>query len=191
MKNSLYTTVNSGKYKGKKLELPSLKTTRSTKSIIKESFFNTVQFDIVGKIFVEAFAGSGSIGLEALSRGAKKVYFFEKDRKAYDILLKNIKSLECKECVAFNADTFEEFGDFIKSIDKKAYFYFDPPFEIREGMEDIYLKVYKLIKQIPCDICELVAIEHMSTLKVPDTIGAYQKKKTRKFGKTSISYFYC
>ncbi len=189
MKSELYTTINSGKYKGKKLLLPSLSTTRSTKSIIKESFFNTIQFDIVDKNFVEAFAGSGSVGLEAFSRGAKKIYFLEKDYKAYKILLQNIKSLGCDSCVAYNVDTFVEFSKLLKEIYDKTYFYFDPPFEIRDGMDEIYQEVYRLIKLIPADICELIAIEHMSGLKVPDDIGIYQKTKSKKFGKTTISYY--
>ncbi len=189
MKNSLFAYINGGKYKGKKVLLPSMSTTRSTKSIIKESFFNTIQFEIIGKNFVEVFAGSGSVGLEALSRGAKKIYFIEKDYQAYQILLKNINSMDSDKCEAFNEDSFIEFPKLLKEIEGKTYFYFDPPFEIREGMNDIYQKVYRLIKTIPVGICEIIVMEHMSSLKVPDDIGIYQKIKSKKFGKTTISYY--
>ncbi|NOR55630.1 MAG: 16S rRNA (guanine(966)-N(2))-methyltransferase RsmD, partial [Sulfurovum sp.] len=64
------TTITGGEYKGKKVEIPDIFTTRSSKGILKESLFNTLQFDIMDKNFVEVFSGSGSIGLEALSRGA-------------------------------------------------------------------------------------------------------------------------
>lgn len=76
--------------KGKILELPSLDVTRSSKARLKESLFNVLQFDIIDKIFIESFAGSGSIGLEAISRGAKRAYFIEKDRNSYQILLKKL-----------------------------------------------------------------------------------------------------
>lgn len=190
MKNRLFTTINSGKYKGKKLLLPSLSTTRSTKSIIKESFFNTVQFEIIGKNFVEVFAGSGSMGLEALSRGAKKAFFIEKDKNAYDTLLQNIKNLNVQEeSIAINADSFIKFYDILENdIKEKSYFYFDPPFEIRSGMEDIYEKCYELIAHIPAQKCELVAIEHMSGIPLPESIGEYKVKKSKKFGKTTITY---
>ncbi|MBD3797895.1 MAG: RsmD family RNA methyltransferase, partial [Campylobacterales bacterium] len=83
MKNSKFTKkIIAGKYKGKVLELPSKTTTRSSKAIVLESFFNTLQFDVIESNFVEVFSGSGSIGLEALSRGAKKIYFMEKDTDA-------------------------------------------------------------------------------------------------------------
>jgi len=190
MKNSIYTTINGGKYKGKKLLLPSLKTTRSTKSIIKESFFNTVQFEIIGKNFIEVFAGSGSMGLEALSRGAKKTYFIEKDPEAYKVLLQNIKSLKVQDkSEVINADSFIQFPKVINSIKEKSYFYFDPPFEIRDGMDEIYDKSYKLIESIPTKICELIAVEHRSGVKLPEKIGKYKLKKNKKFGKTTISYF--
>ena len=189
MKSNLYTTVNSGKYKGKKLLLPSLTTTRSTKSIIKESFFNTIQFEIIGKNFVEVFAGSGSMGLEALSRGAKKVYFIEKDKSAYKILLQNIKSLDEKLCLAINGDSFIEFPQILNMIEDKSYFYLDPPFHTREGMNDVYEKTFDLIEKIPKELCEMIAIEHISSIKMPECISIYKLKKSRKFGKTTISYF--
>ena len=189
MKNNLYTTINSGKYKGKKLLLPSLSTTRSTKSIIKESFFNTVQFEIIGKNFIEVFAGSGSMGLEALSRGAKKIYFIEKDKSAYNILLENIKSLNTNECRAINGDSFTEFSNVLNLIEGKSYFYFDPPFHIRDGMDEIYEKTFELIEKIPKEICEMIAVEHISIIKMPENISGYKLKKSRKFGKTTISYF--
>ncbi len=189
MKNSLYTTICSGKYRGKKLLLPSLNSTRSTKSIVKESFFNTIQFEIVNSIFVEVFAGSGSVGLEALSRGAKKIYFIEKDTDAYKILLQNIKSIDDEKCIAVLADSFTEFPKLLKKINKKAYFYFDPPFSIRDGMDEIYLKTYNLIENIPIEICELVSIEHISDIVPPQNIADYKKIKSKKFGKTTISYY--
>ena len=79
MKNSMSFTkkIISGKYKGRSLKLPSKTTTRSSKVIVLESFFNTIQFGIMDAVFVEVFSGSGSVGLEALSRGAKKIIFME------------------------------------------------------------------------------------------------------------------
>ena len=64
---TLFTTISAGKYKHQKIYLPSLQSTRSTKSILKGSFFDTFQNDIIDKAFVEVFGGSGSMGLEALT----------------------------------------------------------------------------------------------------------------------------
>jgi len=69
MKSKPFTKkIVAGKFKNKVIKLPSKTTTRSSKSIVLESFFNTLQFDIIDANFVEVFSGSGSVGLEALSR---------------------------------------------------------------------------------------------------------------------------
>jgi 16S rRNA (guanine966-N2)-methyltransferase len=87
--------IIAGKHRGKKLYMANKETTRSSKNILKESVFNTLQFEVVDSIFVEVFAGTGSIGLEALSRGAKFAYFLEKDPHSFKVLEHNIKA--CKE----------------------------------------------------------------------------------------------
>ena len=185
----IYTIVNSGKLKGKKIYLPSKKTTRSTKSIIKESYFNTIQFKIIDKNFIEVFAGSGSMGIEAISRGAKHAYFIEKDEKAYAILKQNCNSIDQNRTTCKLADSFVYLDTLIKSSACRAFFYFDPPFSIRDGMGDVYDKLYKLIANIPKNRVNMITIEHMSRVKIPKEIGEYKLKKTKKFGKSSLSYF--
>jgi len=181
--------IVAGKYKNKIINLPSSDTTRSTKSIMKESLFNTLQFDIVGENFIEVFGGSGSMGLEALSRGASHAYFFEKDRKAYVVLKKNCTNIAPKDTTCISGDSFTELPKFVQKQKQKAFFYFDPPFSIREGMQDIYDNTVKLIQMIPKDLSHLIIIEHMSSQKMPETIGIYAIKKTKKFGKSALTYY--
>ena len=185
----LYTTIMGGKYKGKKLELAPLSSTRSTKSILKESYFNTVQFDIVDAIFFEVFGGSGTMGLEAVSRDAKEAFFIEIDKKAYEVLNKNIKSLDENKAQSFLGDSFELYTSVINKINQPAFIYFDPPFDIRENMQDIYEKTLHLIENTPKEKVELIAIEHISNKKFPDIIGAFTKIKEKKFGKSKLSYY--
>ncbi len=187
--DTLSKKIIAGKYKNKTITLPSLKSTRSTKSITKESLFNTLQFDIVGENFVEVFGGSGSMGLEALSRGASHAYFFEKDRKAYSILSQNCRSIASYDTTCISGDSFEKFPQFIQKLKQKAFFYFDPPFSSRKGMEDVYTKTIKLIEMIPKELANLIIIEHMSSQNMPDIIGNYKIKKTKKFGKTSLTIY--
>lgn len=190
MKNSeIHTKINAGKYKGKKIQIPPFGATRSTKSILKDSIFDTIQFEIIDSVFVEVFGGSGSVGLEALSRGAKSAYFIEKDNFAYNILKNNCKNIDEKACKIYHGDSFDIFKSVLGKINGEAYFYFDPPFEYREGMDNIYEKVYDLIKSIPPEKTRSIIIEHMSLLKTPEKIGIYQKTKTKKFGKSSLAYY--
>jgi 16S rRNA (guanine966-N2)-methyltransferase len=189
--NKLTKKIIAGKYKGKTLELPSKTMTRSSKAIVLESFFNTLQFDVIDSNFVEVFSGSGSIGLEALSRGAKKIYFMEKDRDALKVLKKNIAQTDPSKCEVFGGNSFENINSVVGSLKKMgedAYIYIDPPFSYREGMENIYDNTMKLIENLPKEVVRLIIIEHMSTLKIPEQIGIYTTKKTKKFGKTSLTY---
>ena len=188
-----YTThISAGKYKGRKIEIPAISTTRSSKSILKESLFNTLQFDLIDKNFVEVFAGSGSIGLEALSRGAGECYFIEYNPAAFRILQSNIKQLDPAHCHAFLGDSFEKFAlvyDMVKKSGEKTYFYFDPPFSTRNGMDDIYDKTIALIESIEPPVCEMVIVEHMTNLNMPKKIGAMTFIKCKKFGRSTISYY--
>ncbi len=186
---TLFIQINGGKYKGKKIELPSLATTRSSKSILRESLFNTIQFEIVGKNFVEVFGGSGSMGLEALSRGAKDVYFIEKDHAAYAILKKNATSLDSRHTHLTLGDSFEVFEEVVRRVEGESYFYFDPPFDIREGMEGIYEKVLSLIEKTPKEKVIMIVVEHMTKTTMPDTIGDYKKRKFKKFGRSALTYY--
>ena len=189
MSKGLIKKIVAGKYKNKVINLPSSDTTRSTKSIIKESLFDTLQFDIVDEVFVEVFGGSGSMGLEALSRGANHAYFFEKDRKAYNVLVENCNRIAKNDTTCISGDSFKEFPKFIQKLNKKAFFYFDPPFSIRDGMQEIYENSINLIEMIPQELSHLIIIEHMSKQKMPDIIGSYTIKKVKKFGKSALTYY--
>jgi len=185
--------IVSGKFKGKTLKLPSKITTRSSKSIVLESFFNTLQFEIIDSVFVEVFSGSGSIGLEALSRGAKKIIFMEKDRDALKVLKENISITQPSSCEVFAGDSFVNIKSVIKQLkskDENAYVYIDPPFSIREGMEDIYDKMITMIASLPKENIKLIIIEHMSGLELPDSIGEFIQLKSKKFGNTTLTYFH-
>lgn len=189
--NKLTKKIVAGKYKGKTLELPSKTTTRSSKAIVLESFFNTLQFEVIDANFVEVFSGSGSIGLEALSRGAKKIYFMEKDRDALQTLKKNIAKTDPSSCEVFGGDSFTNINEVVaslKRVNEKAFIYIDPPFSYREGMEDIYDKTMQLIENLPPEVVDMIIIEHMSSLLIPEKIGTFITKKTKKFGKTSLTY---
>ena len=181
-----------GKFKGKTLKLPSMETTRSSKAIVLESFFNTIQFEIVDANFVEVFSGSGSIGLEALSRGASNIMFMERDREALKVLKENIAQTDPSACEVFAGDSFTNISAVVKTLKRKneeAYFYIDPPFSVREGMEDIYEKMISMIASLDRDVVKLIIVEHMTGLEIPQTIGKFELLKSKKFGNTTLTYF--
>jgi len=193
IKTKIFNKIIAGKYKNKKILLPPLEVTRSTKSIVKESFFNVLQNEIIDTIFIEAFGGSGSIGLEALSRGAKRAYFIERDKNSYKILEQNCKSIDEENSIRFLGDTFELLPNLVnkslKEINEEIIIYLDPPFDIRDGFSDIYEKTYQMIESFNNEKIFLIAIEHKSGLELKEIIGQYKLFKSKKFGKTTISYY--
>ncbi len=186
------TKIIAGDFKGKVIEIPNIFTTRSSKGILKESLFNTLQFDIMDKNFVEVFSGSGSIGLEALSRGASQCYFIEYNKVAYKVLQENIKQLNPAKCHHMFGDSFEKFDTILSMLEKrdeKTYFYFDPPFASRDGMDDVYDKTLELIGKIDASKCMMAVVEHMSQLDMPKEIGELEQIKRKKFGRSTMTYY--
>ena len=216
--NNKITTIKiiAGRFRGKILNARILPTTRPTKAIVKESVFNTIAPILRGKIFIEVFAGYGSMGFEALSRGAEKVIFLEKDNEAFSILQKNIAlfGVESHKILAKNVDSFEIleslFGEF---ANKDVIFYFDPPFGengefykrifgILEGAQDCanIAESTKIIAESRLDSAishesqnlpqKILIFEHASAFKMPDFIAHFPRQKYKKFGKTAISYYF-
>ena len=128
--------IISGKFKGKKLLLPKNKKTRPLKDLVKVSIFNLLDHsNIVGKKLenssvLDLFSGTGSFGLECLSRGSKSVYFFENYSEVVKILEKNLSSFANKDNFkVFKYNCFEFFNS-KKKIDKKFDVVFlDPPYK--------------------------------------------------------------
>ena len=214
---TLFTQISSGIYKGKKLALPALSSTRSTKSIVKGSFFDTWRAELRGAAFVECFGGSGAMALEALSNGAKNVYAIEKDAAAHKIMRKNFE-LFGLGANAILGDCFERLPEILHELQadmngrsaansseshivnssenslsdpaRRVFVYLDPPFAIRQGFGEIYERVLALIARLGSAQCELlIAIEHMSELELPPKIGDFALLKSRKFGATTTSYY--
>jgi len=137
--------------KGTILFLPNEKITRPTLVLLKRKIFDAIQ-NYDGKIFIDACAGSGAIGLEAWSRGADKVFFVESDKKVFDCLLKNIEKFRKhfdQEIKDRNLEviltSFEKFlPKFIKeylkwdaAAQRNCIIFFDPPY----ALHDFYKKV--------------------------------------------------
>ena len=89
--------VISGIYKGRVLSIPSEKVTRPTMDKVRQAIFSIISKNIEDSVFLDLFAGSGAVGIEAVSRGAKKVYFNEKNISAYKVIEKNISSLDIED----------------------------------------------------------------------------------------------
>ena len=125
-----------GKFKGKKLFLPVDKNTRPLKDMVKESIFNLIEnsnkysLKVEQSNILDLFAGSGSFGFECISRGAKKVAFFENYYKTLKILKRNILDLKLEDkCDVFEKDCFNFFQSTQISNMKYNIIFIDPPYK--------------------------------------------------------------
>lgn len=187
--------INSGILKGFRLEFPFIaqkSQTRPTKAIVRESFFNSIGAQIKGASFIEAFGGSGSMGIEALSHGAKEALFFESNPQNAQILSHNLSRARTRHSTlrfeVFMQDFFTS-NAFLASLQNASILYLDPPFFVRAGMEDMYVRCFEFIAQIENPYIFLCAFEGMSEAKIPQSLGNFVKMKHKKFGKSTISYF--
>lgn len=128
--------VNAGKYKGRKIEEPNPLTTRPSKDIVKVGLFNIIRNEVLNCTFLDLFAGSGQIGIEALSRNAKKVYFIEKDRNAFKILKNNLSYVPSSDYEVINND-YKLFLDNSLNLIKFDIIFVDPPYKMEINDEFI------------------------------------------------------
>lgn len=180
--------INSGFLKGKKLKIPSSETTRSTKNIVREALFNSLRYELNACLFIEAFGGSGIIASEAVSNGAKQALAIEKDKKAFQILQDNFKNLS-PSLSAIYGDTFLLLPDILKNLKEEAILYLDPPFDIREGYQEIYKDLVQLLNNADLSKLKFIIFEHNSQVKIQDEIKNFKLSKSKKFGNTTLTYF--
>lgn len=145
--------VISGKYKGKILEGFHIDGTRPTMDRVKESVFGTIQNHIQDSICLDLFAGSGSLGIEAISNGAQICYFVDNNPKILPILERNLENIE--NTVLIKKD-FHQALEFFK--EQKIQFdliFLDPPYSnhfINPTLD--YIQKYNLLKEQGMIICE-------------------------------------
>lgn len=122
--------IISGKAKGRKLLAPDgFGTTRPTLDRVKESMFSIIQTRVYGAKVLDVFAGTGSLGLEAASRGAKESILVDKSPDTYKYLSMNIENLKFNDiCKSLNMDSYEALEKLGKNGDVFDIIFIDPPY---------------------------------------------------------------
>ena len=125
--------VVSGKYRGKKLKEFNLDSTKPTLDKVKEAMFDMIQFDIIDSAVLDLFSGTGALGVEAISRGAKKTYLIDNNPQAIKIIKENLKGVT-EDFVIINQNALE----FLKSTNEKFdIVLLDPPYKTDLGLRAI------------------------------------------------------
>ena len=173
--------VITGKARGRKLQTLSGNDVRPTTDVVKEANFSIIQFGIEGRVFLDAYAGSGQMGIEALSRGAAEAVFIDNSRRSVDTVRKNLETTGLSDRArVISTDTLS----YLSRTDTKFDIAFlDPPYEtglLQAALE----KLPKVMKAGGVIICE-----HPVSEELPVTAGEFEVKKHYKYGKIMITVY--
>lgn len=134
--------IVAGKFRHRRLVAPKGAQTRPTASRLRESLFNICQGYIEGASFLDLFAGSGAVGLEALSRGAQSVVLVDKNREAISCMKENIASLKVEsQAKVYSGDVFAVLKTLVQQKKTFDIIYADPPYgtlAVQNGLKGHY-----------------------------------------------------
>jgi 16S rRNA (guanine966-N2)-methyltransferase len=151
---------------------------RPTPDKIRESLFNILSPQIEGAVFVDAYAGTGAVGIEALSRGARHAIFIEKDRAAVSLIKSNLAALGAESRArVIHGPAVLYLGNFDSDI-----VFIDPPYlkerEYQAALEALESKPPKL-----------TIVQHSTRFALADEYGPLRRTRTAKYGDNTLSFF--
>lgn len=176
--------IITGSAKGKKLVSLEGDATRPTSERIKEAIFSSIQFDVEGRRVLDLFAGSGQMGLEALSRGAAKATFIDLSREAMDIVKQNAKATGFFDVSHFLVSDWRNYIRKASGREQYDLVFVDPPYAM-ECCADAAAYLAKTELIIPGAIVVLESGEEEISLDDPRLAG-YRVIKSTHYGKKTF-----
>ena len=170
--------VITGSARGRKLKAPQGMDVRPTTDSVKEAIFNIIQFDVEGRRVLDLFAGTGQMGIEALSRGARECVFVDSSRQSLNIVKENLKLCSLQGTVIS--------GDAVSYLSRGEKFdlvFMDPPYD-----SDLYEKCLEALHQF--DILSdggIIICESRQDRTIPGTFLNDYSMKQYRYGKTKIT----
>lgn len=178
--------VISGIARGRMLKSVKGQKTRPTLDRVKEAIFNVLSVKIPGCIFLDLFSGTGSIGIEAISRGAELVYFNDNSIEAINVIKENLATLNFNQKAKISKASGENL--LIKFTQEKKKFtiiYLDPPYA-----SDMVENCLAIISENDLILEKgVVVVETSSKNELPQVINRLTQVKTNTYGDTKISYW--
>lgn len=150
-----------GKARGTKLYTLEGKNTRPTLDRVKESLFNIIQRELPDSIFLDLFSGSGAIGLEAVSRGARKAILCDKSKEAIDVIKKNVMKTHAEKQTEVYQCTSQELLQH-KIVEKPNIIYIDPPYETDLVYQS--LNIMKQKEMLTEDVVTIIETDQKETI---------------------------
>ena len=172
--------VITGSARGRKLKTPENYDIRPTTDNVKEALFNIIQFDIEGRRVLDLFAGTGQLGIEALSRGAKSCVFVDRDRAAAKIVKENLKTCGLEGTV-LQADALE----ILRRPGQFDLIFVDPPYDA--GLYGEVLKTINLVDKLSDG--GIIVCEARRENPLPSMTAPYRMTKEYVYGKVKLCLY--
>jgi 16S rRNA (guanine966-N2)-methyltransferase len=167
--------IIAGEFKGRRLQTPKTDTVRPTADRVREAWFSILQRPVRGARVLDLFAGSGALGLEALSRGATTADFVERHRLALATLKANIKTLKVDDRAAVHTADALRFAEHLHPGQYDVAFA-DPPYAGEHAA-----RLVALFRVNP--FARIISIEHPADQPIPGD-------DTRRYGDTAVTFIY-
>jgi len=180
--------IIAGAYKGRNLKSPPSMNVRPTSDRLRETLFNVIAPLIQDARFLDLCAGSGAVGIEALSRGASYATFVDRSRRSCKLIEANLEL--CRVPEEQHEIYSAEASEFLRQTKSESWdiVFFDPPYK-----ED-YLKILEFLgshtSKLLADDCLLI-VEHHDKNPLPETLGAMRRTRVLKQGDSSLSFYSC
>lgn len=178
--------IIAGEHKGRRLTAVPGKGTRPTTDKVKESIFNMIGPYFDGGWALDLYAGTGGLGIEALSRGAEKAVFVEVDVKAFSIVKQNISMLKLdSQAELYRTDASRALKTLAKRSLSFDLVFLDPPYAQQKIAEEI-----ALMQELSLLGSEAwIIAEHDASVTLPDQIERCSIQRTATYGDTSVTLY--
>lgn len=173
--------IIAGEWRGRRLETREGMDVRPTPERVKEALFNILQFQLEGRRVLDLFAGSGQLGLEALSRGAAEAVFVDESRESAAVVKRNIASLKAEAKTRLYQTDFAAF--LMRRQEPFDIVFLDPPY--RSGKLEVALPLAAAITNPGGTIIA----EHPTDEELPDEAGDFRKGKSYRYGKIYLTVY--
>jgi 16S rRNA (guanine966-N2)-methyltransferase len=178
--------VIAGEFRSRPLKsVPGLRAnavTRPTPDRLREALFNVLSPNIEGAVFVDAYAGTGAVGIEALSRGAARAIFIEQNRAALAVIRENLKSLAAEARAQVLSG---KVSALLGKLDADIVF-LDPPYRL----EDEYTRALAaLAGKPPALVPALVIVQHEVRLKLEEAYGKLNRVRALRQGDNVLTFY--
>lgn len=181
--------IIAGRYKGRHLNVPKGTVLRPTSDRVKESVFSIIQDRVIDAKFLDLCAGTGNIGIEALSRGAKQVTFLDKNLKCIRLIEQNLigmgLDINQPEVQLIKADAIQGIAHLHQHGETFGLIYLDPPYD-----SNLYNQCLSFISgSCILETSGILLVEHRRHNDLPSISGRLFCYRTKQYGDTCLDFY--